>query len=254
MIIAIDVGNTNIVVGCIDDRGIIFEECLSAIRHRTEMEYAISFKSILELHGLSAEQIEGGIISSVAPELTDVLRGSLRKFSIENVKVVGPGVKTGMNIVIDNPGQLGSDLLVDAVAAASEYPLPVIIVDLGTATTFCVVNEKKQYIGGVVLPGVRTGLDSLVSRTSLLPQIALEAPKHVIGKNTIEAMKSGVVFGNAAAIDNMIFRIEKELGVSCHAVATGALADSVVPHCERRIPIDKDLLLKGLKIIYDKNC
>ncbi len=253
MIIAIDVGNTNIVVGCIDDQGIIFEERLSANRHRTEMEYAISLKSILDLHEIRKEEIEGGIIASVAPELTDVLRSALHKFSIENVKVVGPGVRTGMNIVIDNPGQLGSDLLVDAVAAAAEYPLPVIIVDLGTATTFCIVNQKKQYIGGVVLPGVRTGLDSLVSKTSLLPQIALDAPKHVIGRNTIEAMKSGVIFGNASAIDSMIRRIEKELGESCHVVATGALAGAVIPYCEHEIPVDKDLLLKGLKIIYDKN-
>ncbi len=253
MIIAIDVGNTNIVVGCIDDSGILFEERLSSNRHRTEMEYAISFKSILDLHGLSAEQIEGGIISSVAPELTLVLKGALQKFSIENVKVVGPGVKTGINIVIDNPSQLGSDLLVDSVAAAAEYPLPAIIVDLGTATTLCVVNSKKQYIGGVVLPGVRTSLDSLVNRTSLLPQISLEAPKHVIGRNTIEAMKSGAVFGNAATIDNMISRMEKELGENCHVIATGGLASAIIPYCEHEITIDQDLLLKGLKIIYDKN-
>lgn len=253
MIIAIDVGNTNITVGCIDDKGIIFEERLSANRHRTEMEYAISFKSILDLHGLSFRTIEGGIIASVVPELTAVLRGALEKFNIEDIKVVGPGVKTGMNIVIDNPGQLGSDLLVDAVAAAAEYPLPVIIVDLGTATTLCVVNEKRQYIGGVVLPGVRTGLDSLVNRTSLLPQISMEAPKQVIGRNTIDAMKSGVIFGNASLIDNMILRIERELGQRCHVVATGGLASAIIPYCDHDIKIDKDLLLKGLKIIYDKN-
>lgn len=253
MIIAVDVGNTNIVVGCIDDQGIIFEERLWSNRHRTEMEYAISFKSILELHGIRAEKIEGGIIASVVPELTDVLFRALQKFEIENVKVVGPGVKTGMNIVIDNPGQLGSDLLVEAVAAAAEYPQPTIIVDLGTATTLCVVNHKKQYIGGVVLPGVRTGLDSLVNRTSLLPQIALEAPKHVIGRNTIEAMKSGVVYGHAGTIDNMIQRIEKEMGRSCFVVATGALSPYIIPYCEHTITTDKDLLLKGLKIIYDKN-
>ncbi len=253
MIIAIDVGNTNIAVGGIDDQGIIFEERLSANRQTTEMEYAMGVKSILNLHEVDREQIEGGIIASVAPELTDVLKGALRKFSIDPVIVVGPGVKTGMNIIIDNPGQLGSDLLVDAVAAAAEYPLPVIIVDLGTATTLCVVNDKRQYIGGVFLPGVRTGLDSLVKTTSLLPQIAMEAPKHVIGRNTIEAMKSGVIYGNAAAIDNMIRRIEKEMGRDCHVVATGKLAETVIPYCEHRIPVDKDLLLKGLKIIYDKN-
>ncbi|MDO4490113.1 MAG: type III pantothenate kinase [Lachnospiraceae bacterium] len=253
MIIAIDVGNTNIVVGCIDAKGIIFVERLSANRHRTEMEYAISLKSILELHEVSPKRIEGGIICSVVPELTAVLKGALEKFSVENVKVVGPGVKSGMNIVIDQPAQLGSDLLVDAVAAAAEYPLPVVIVDLGTATTFSVVNEKKQYIGGIVLPGVRTGLDSLVEQTSLLPQIALEAPRNLIGRNTIDCMKSGVIFGHASAIDNMIRRIELELKRSCTVVATGALAEAVIPHCERKIPMDPDLLLKGLKIIYDKN-
>ena len=254
MILAIDVGNSNIVFGCIENDEIRFIERMSTDRKKTELEYAGQHK---KYYGRSTtfrgKTWEGGIISSVVPQLTEVLKMAVEKLIKAPVKIVGPGLKTGLNILIDNPAQLGGDLLVDSVAALAEHKPPLIIIDMGTATTVCVINEKRQYLGGMILPGVRTSLDSLVSNTSLLQQIGLEPPEKVIGRNTIDSMKSGILYGNAAALDGLIERIEEELGQSCRILATGGLAKFVIPFCKREITIDDDLLLKGLKIIYDKN-
>lgn len=253
MILAIDIGNTNIVIGCCDDEKIYFIERLSTNYPKTELEYAISFKNVLELYGIDPAQIEGGIISSVVPPITNIVRASAEKVLGKPVKIVGPGVKTGLNILMDNPAQVGSDRIVNAVAAINEYPVPLIIIDMGTATTFCVVDEKKNYIGGMILPGVRISLDALTSRTSQLSRISIEAPKKTIGKNTIDCMKSGIIHGNAACIDGMVKRIEQELGQKATVLATGGLAKKIVPYCEQEIAIDDELLLKGLRLIYNKN-
>ena len=167
--------------------------------------------------------------------------------------VVGPGVKNGLHIQMDNPAQVGSDLIVNAVAALHEYQPPLIVIDMGTATTLSVVDRERNYIGGMILPGIRVSLDSLVSRTSQLSKISLEAPKRLIGKNTTECMKSGVVHGNAACIDGMIERIEAELGEKATVLATGGLAQVIIPHCYHEIIVDDALLLKGLLLIYLKN-
>lgn len=254
MILAIDVGNSNIVVGCIDGEEICFTERVSTDWKKTEVEYAITLKNILEIHEIQEGDLEGGIISSVVPQITEVLKCAVEKLVRFPVKIVGPGLKTGLNILIDNPAQLGSDLLVDSVAALADHPVPLIIIDMGTATTVCVINQKRQYIGGMIVPGVRTALDSLVSHTSLLQQIGLVPPRKVIGSNTIDSMKSGMIYGNAAILDGLIERIEEQLGERCTIVATGGLADAIVPHCKREIILDDDLMLKGLKIIYEKNC
>ena len=253
MILAIDIGNTNIVIGCCDDETIYFIERLSTNIPKTELEYAISFKNVLEIYGIDPAQIEGGIISSVVPPITNIVRSSAEKVLGKPVKIVGPGVKTGLNILMDNPAQVGSDRIVNAVAAINEYPVPLIIIDMGTATTFCVVDDKKNYIGGMILPGVRISLDALTSRTSQLSRISIEAPKKTIGKNTIDCMKSGIIHGNAACIDGMVQRIEKELGQKATVLATGGLAKKIVPYCEQDIVIDDELLLKGLRLIYNKN-
>lgn len=253
MILAIDIGNTNIVIGCCDDEKIYFIERLSTNHPKTELEYAISFKNVLELYGIDPSQIEGGIISSVVPPITNIVRASAEKVLGKTVKIVGPGVKTGLNILMDNPAQVGSDRIVNAVAAINEYPAPLIIIDMGTATTFCVVDEKKNYIGGMILPGVRISLDALTSRTSQLSRISIEAPKKTIGKNTIDCMKSGIINGNAACIDGMVQRIERELGQKATVLATGGLAKKIVPYCEQQIIVDDELLLKGLRLIYNKN-
>ena len=241
MILAIDIGNTNIVIGCIRGEEIAFVERLHTDGTKSELEYAISIKTVLEIYGIDRKELEGGIISSVVPPLTGV------------ILVVGPGVKTGLDIRIDNPAQLGPDLVVGAVAGIEEYSCPLAIIDLGTATTFTVVNEKKQVIGGMIMPGVGVALESLISRTSQLPKISLEPPRKIIGSNTVDCMKSGVLYGNAACVDGMIGLIEEELGQKVSAVATGGMAKYIVPYCRTSIAMDDALLLKGLKIIYRRN-
>ena len=253
MILAIDIGNTNIVVGCIDDEKTYFIERLSTVRTKTELEYAVDLKTVLDIYHIKKTDIEGCIISSVVPQITDIARLAAEKILKKEVMVLGPGVKTGLNIMMDNPGQLGADMVADAVAGLASYPVPFIVIDMGTATTVSVVNDKKQYIGGMILPGVGVSLDALTSRASQLSGISIDAPKHIICKNTIECMKSGVLYSNAAALDGIVERIEEELGQRTTVIATGGLAKKIVSHCKREIILDEDLLLKGLRVIYEKN-
>ena len=244
MILAIDVGNTNIVVGCIDDLKTYFIERLSTNRTKTELEYAVDLKNVLDIYHIKKTEIEGCIISSVVPQITNIVKLAAEKILKKNAIVLGPGVKTGLNIMMDNPGQLGADQVADAVAGISGYPVPLILIDMGTATTASVVNSKKQYVGGMILPGVGVSLDALTARASQLSGISIDAPRHVIGKNTIECMKSGVLYSNAAALDGIIDRIEEELGEKATVVATGGLAKKIVPHCKREIILDEELLLR----------
>ena len=241
MIAAVDIGNTNIVIGCMDTktRKVLLTERISTDRQKTDLEHAISFKTILELHHIEPSQIDGAIISSVVPPVTPLFKRAIQKLTNCDVLVVGPGVKTGLNIAMDNPATVGADLITGAVAAIDRYPLPVIIIDMGTATTMTVVDTHKNYIGGVIIPG--------------LPHISLDAPRHVIGKNTIDCMKSGSVYGNAAMLDGMIDRMEEELGTKATVIATGGLASVVTPLCHHKIKIDDDLLMYGLLLIYEKN-
>ena len=253
MILTIDIGNTNIVVGGIDKDKTHFIERISTVRTKTELEYAIDIKLLLDINKIKADQIEGGIISSVVPQITNIVKIAAEKILKTEVMVLAAGVKTGLNIKIDNPAQLGADLVANAVAGINNYPVPLIIIDMGTATTLSVVDEKKQYIGGMILPGPRISLDALTARASQLSGISLEAPKNIVGKNTIECMKSGIVYSNAAAMDGMIERIEEEIGCKATVVATGGLAKSIIPHCKREVILDEELMLKGLYIIYEKN-
>ena len=253
MILAIDVGNTNIEVGCIREEGPSFVERLHTDIKKSELEYAISIKTVLDLYGIDREEIEGGIISSVVPPLNRVIRSAARKVTGKEILIVGPGLKTGLDIRIDNPAQMGTDLVVGAAAAISEYPLPLVVIDLGTATSFTVVNEKRQVIGGMIMPGVNVALESLTARTSQLPNISLDPPKKLIGSNTVDCMRSGVLYGNASCVDGMLTRVEEELRMPVSAVATGGMAKYIIPYCKRDIPVDEELLLKGLKLIYRKN-
>ena len=253
MILAIDIGNTNIVVGCIDEEKIYFTERLSTVRTKTELEYAVDLKTVLDIYHIKRTDIEGCIISSVVPQITGIAKLAAEKILKKEVMVLGPGVKTGLNIVMDNPGQLGADLVADAVAGLASYPVPLVVIDMGTATTISVVNSKKQYIGGMIMPGVGISLDALTARASQLSGISIDAPRHIIGKNTIECMKSGVLYSNAAALDGIIDRIEEELGEKTTVIATGGLAKKIVPHCRKEIILDEELMLKGLYIIYEKN-
>ena len=211
MILAVDIGNTNIVIGCIDDQKTYFVEQAATDIAKTELEYAVEFKTVLELYGIDMKEIQGAIISSVVPPLVNVIKRAVAKIVHVKQLVVGPGVKTGLNICMDNPGQVGSDLVVHAVAGIRDYGAPLIVIDLGTATTISVIDEKKNYIGGMIFPGVKVSLESLVKQTSQLPRISLEAPKRTIGKNTIECMKSGIVYGQASCLDGMIDRVVEEM-------------------------------------------
>ena len=253
MILAIDIGNSNIVIGCFDENDILFVERLSTNHQSTVMEYTVMIKSILELNGLSGEKIDGGIISSVVPPLTNTLKMAMERLGYKDIIVVGPGIKTGLKILLDNPAQLGSDRVCDAVAAIDLYPVPLILIDMGTATTVSVIDKNKNFLGGMIIPGLRVSLESLTSRTSQLPKISLTPAKKVIGTNTIDCMKSGIINSTASSLDGVIERIEDELGEKCTVVSTGGLANVIIPFCRREIILDDKLLLKGLMIIYRKN-
>lgn len=253
MILAIDIGNTNIVIGCIDKERIYFVERVSTDREKTALEYGVIFKLVMDLHQIESGSIEGGIVSSVVPPVNHAICEAVRKVIGITPMLVGPGVKTGLNIQIDNPAQLGSDLVVNAVAALKEYPAPLIVIDLGTATTMSAIDAKGNYLGGVIFPGVQVALDSLVSRTSQLSRISLDAPKKAIGRNTIESMKSGSILGNASMLDGMIDRFHEELQAEATVVATGGLSQFIIPYCRHEIIYDDGLLLKGLWYIYEKN-
>lgn len=253
MILAIDVGNTNIVLGCIDGDECLFVERLSTVRTKTELEYAIDIKNVLDIYHIHRSDIEGGIVSSVVPQITNIVKLAVEKILKKEVLVVGAGIKTGLNIRMDNPAQLGSDLVVNAVAGIAEYPVPLLILDLGTANTVSVLDKNKNYIGGMIYPGIGVSLDSLTARASQLGGIGIEAPEHIIGKNTVECMKSGIIYSSAAAIDGIIDRLQDELEGEATVIATGGLAKKIVPYCKREIILDDDLLLKGLAVIYRKN-
>ncbi len=253
MILAIDMGNTNIVIGCIDSERTWFVERLTTSHDKTGTEYAINIKNILEIHQIKPAQIEGAILSSVVPPLNAAISSAVKKILGYHPMLVSSGIKTGMNILMDNPKTVGSDMIVDAVAAIREYPAPIIIIDMGTATTMSVVDRAGNYIGGVILPGLYVSLDSLSSKTAQLPSISLDIPKKVIGKNTVDCMRSGAMYGNAGMIDGIIERMEDELGETATVIATGGLSRFVVPLCRHKITYDETLLLKGLLILYEKN-
>lgn len=253
MILAIDVGNTNIVMGCLDHDEIRFEARLATDHAQTAEQYAIELKNILELYDFDKSQIDGSIISSVVSPLTSVLKRAVELVTRKTPLIVGPGLKTGLNIKIDNPGQLGSDLVVGAVAALAEYPVPLVIFDLGTATTASVIDSTRTFLGGIIYPGINVSLTALTSTTSQLPKISIEKPARVVGRNTIDSMTSGIVYGNASMMDGMADRIEEELGQEVTVISTGGLAGLISPFCRRQVIHDPDLMLKGLYLIYMKN-
>lgn len=252
MILAIDVGNTNIVLGVMENEKIVFSGRLSTNINETDEEYAMKIHSFLRLHNLF--DIEGAIISSVVPALVGTLKKAVKLITGVNALVVGPGIKTGLSIEIDDPATLGADLVVGAVAAKEKYPHPTIIFDLGTATTGTVINAKGACIGGMIAAGVKSSINALSTGTAQLPQISITAPAKVIGTNTVDCMKSGAVIGAAVMLDGFVDRFEKELGQKATVVVTGGLGKSIVKNCTHEMIIDENLLLDGLRIIYYKNC
>lgn len=253
MILALDVGNTNIVVGIGDSSESMIKGRLTTNKSGTTTEYAIRLRSMLGLYGVSCEDIEGSIISSVVPELTYALTKAVELLTGKSPLVVKYNLDTGLNICIDDPRTLGADRIVGSVAAMNEYPLPLAVFDLGTANTMDIIDRERRHLGGVIWAGIKTSLNALAANASQLPHIEIEAPPSVIGKNTIDGMRSGMVYGNAAMMDGLIDRVEKELGEKLTVVATGGLARTVVSHCSHKVIYDEDLLIKGLIIIYYRN-
>ncbi len=253
MILAVDIGNTHILLGGFDDQEILFTELLTTNRHATDLEYAALIETALRVNRLDFTTVDGAIVSSVVPSVTNNIRTAIERFTGVTPLIVGPGVKTGLKIRTDNPAQVGADLVMAAVAGIREYKVPQISIYMGTATTFSLIDENKTFLGTSIGAGMGVAADALCEKTSQLPSVAFETPKKVIGTNTIDSMKSGLMYQTASAIDGMIDRIEEEYGSKCTIVATGRYAASVVPLCHHTIHCDPDLILKGLMEVYRKN-
>lgn len=253
MILAIDIGNSQTTIGCLDGGDIPHVFRLGTDVTKTDDEYASMISGILDFHRFARNSFTGSVIASVVPPLTGVMKSAALLLTGHDAIVVGAGIKTGMNILIDDPAQLGSDMVATAVAALASYPPPVIIADMGTATKITVLNTNGGFIGGAILPGVGLSMDALAAGTSQLPRVPIDAPPKCISTNTVDCMKSGAVFGAAAMIDGMAARFEAELGAPAQIVATGGYAGLVYRHCHRDVVYDPYLLLRGLGIIYEKN-
>jgi len=253
MILTVDIGNSNIVIGGVEGEQILFEARLRTDTTKTSDEYCVDLKSLLDIYGFPVASVEGAIIGSVVPQVLNSIQTAIKKLTGKQSLVVGPGLKTGLNIKIENPAQTGADLVVGCVAALREHKPPMIVVDMGTATTMVVLDETGALIGGCICPGVKISMDALTERTALLPGLQLDQPKQAIGRNTIACMRSGIMMGTACMVDGMIERMEEELGSKTTVVATGGIAKFIVPMCKTPIIYDKDLLVKGLATLYREN-
>lgn len=253
MILTIDIGNTNTVLGCWREDKLILTVRLHTNRDQTADEYCLLINGLLKNRGISPGEISGGILSSVVPELKKVMKDAMELMTGKSFLQVGAGLKTGLNIRMDNPAQLGADLVVDAVAALSKYKPPLVIFDMGTATTMSVIDESGAYLGGMIIPGLRVSVDALSARAAQLPYIHLGPPERFIGSNTIDCMQSGAVYGSALMIDGLIQRTAEELGQPVTAVATGGLMAVIHQFCRQDLHYDADLMLEGLHLLYKKN-
>ena len=253
MVLCIDVENSDITLGGFRDSELAFIAKLSTAVSETEDEYAVKILNILALRGVDKDEIKGVIIASVVPQLNSVVIGAVKLlYGLEPI-VVGPGVKSGINIHCDTPSSVGADLICASVAAYTVYGGPSLIVDMGTATKMIVVNAKGTFVGVSIVPGILMGLNALAEGAAQLPNVSLEAPGAVVAKNTVDCMKSGAVFGHASLIDGMIERINEEMGEELAVYATGKFASVVLPHCKHALKLDEHLVLKGLNIIYNLN-
>lgn len=256
MILTIDVGNTNTTFGCFDEDGeLVFESRISTDIYRMEDQYAVSLADILRLYDIDRKSVSGAVLSSVVPPVTAQIKPAVEKICKCRVMTVGPGLKTGLNIKIDEPASLGADIAAVAVGAKEYYPLPAIVVDLGTATKVLAVDKTGAFIGGIIAPGLKISAEALSAKTAALPLIGVsgEPLKRVIGTNTIDCMRSGLLFGHAFMLDGMIEGFEKEIGEKCTVVATGGFSSVIKPLCKTDFVLDENLILKGLLAIYRKN-
>ncbi|GAV31698.1 MAG: type III pantothenate kinase [Anaerosomatales bacterium] len=253
MILGIDVGNTQTVLGLFDGDELDGHWRIATDASMTADELRVKVGGLLELEGVSFADVERVVLSSVVPALTDQYEVMAERATGTPPMVVGPGIKTGIPIRYDDPREVGADRIVNAVAAVEAYGVPVIVVDFGTATTFDVVDASGAYVGGAIAPGVETSADALFSRAARLAKVDLEAPSRVIGRNTTESVQAGLLLGEAAMVDGLVRRIQSELGASCRVVATGGLAARMAPLCETIDMVDPDLTLRGLLVLYRRN-
>ncbi|MBB6451561.1 type III pantothenate kinase [Geomicrobium halophilum] len=253
MILVIDVGNTHIVFGVYNDQHLLHHWRVSTAQERTEDEYGVLMHTLLGNENVSMDEIEGVIVSSVVPSLMFALEHMSRKYFKQTPMVVGPGIKTGLNILYDNPRDVGADRIVNAVAAIEEYGAPLVIVDFGTATTFCFIDRRGNYVGGAIAPGVSISTDALYAHASKLPHIEIDAPQSVVGKNTTHAMQSGIYYGYVGQVDGIVNRMKREAEQTPTVIATGGLSRLIGQSAESIDAVDPFLTLKGLKLIYDKN-
>lgn len=253
MILTVDIGNSNVVIGGVVEDKIVFEARLRTESTKTSDQYCVDLKILLDVYGINVECIEGAIIASVVPQVLNSFQTAIKKLTGKTSLVVGPGLKTGLNILLENPSQTGADLVVGCVAALREHKPPMIIVDMGTATTMVVLDKNGALIGGCICPGVKISMDALTERTALLPGLQLDQPKKAIGRNTIDCMRSGIMMGTACMLDGMIQRMEEELGSKATVIATGGIGKFITPMCRTPMIYDKDLLVKGLAVLYREN-
>ena len=253
LLLVIDIGNTNIKFGLFKGEELVMLARISSDRTKTSDEFAAEIHSVFGVYGFSKEDINGCIISSVVPQILRTVKEAIITTMGVTPLVVGPGLKTGLNIKIDNPASTGADLVTGCVAALTLYGAPSIVISLGTATTIIVLDKSGAMIGGAIAPGVGISMHALSDRCALLPSAAFDAPSKVIGRNTDECIRSGVVLGNASMLDGMIDRINEELGTECTVIATGGIARDIIPSCRHKIVLRDDLMLQGLRIIYEKN-
>ncbi|MFH1647715.1 MAG: type III pantothenate kinase [Chloroflexota bacterium] len=253
MLLAIDIGNTNITIGMFDGDELKATWRISTGIHRMADEYGVMLLSLLHQHGLAASDVTKVSLCSVVPPLTATFEELSQRYFNTTPLAVGSGIKTGVRIRMDNPREVGADRIADAAAAHHLYSGPVIIIDLGTATTFGIVSKEGDYIGGIIATGIATAAEALFTRTAQLPRVELAHPKHVVGTNTISAMQSGIIYGYASLVEGMLARIEKELGEKALVVATGGYAQLIANETSAINVVNPDLTLIGLRLIYMMN-